>query len=227
MTVYLDYSVAGVAEQSQPEREWDLKNANWHRTYVGGGKPEHWQLMGEVQLELLKSHGLQPRHNVLDIGCGSMRFGRLAVDYLDAGNYTGIDISERAVRAGLGQEMLPGWEYKLPKFVITDSFVMPPEKFSFITCHSVITHLGWEDVRACFRQALSVLRKHGKFFFTFNKVEEDHEVVSEVSYPEMTSYTWDMLETEIYAFGGKPNYIGEWGIPQNQRGHQMLAEVWR
>ena len=30
---------------------------------------------------------------MLEIGCGNLRAGRLFIDYLDAGNYYGIDIS--------------------------------------------------------------------------------------------------------------------------------------
>src|SRR3989344_2962205 len=63
---------------------------------VGG----RWELGSAGQIALLKRYGIEPRHTVLDIGCGSLRGGLNIIRYLDTGNYTGIDISEEILEAG-------------------------------------------------------------------------------------------------------------------------------
>src|SRR3979409_2149502 len=60
-----------------------------HRAAVGG----RWEEIGELQFQFLRTHGLEPQHRLLDIGCGSLRGGVRFVSYLDPGNYFGIDIS--------------------------------------------------------------------------------------------------------------------------------------
>ena len=62
-------------------------DAGRHRQVVGG----LWDEMGALQLNFLKDQGMAPRDVLLDIGCGTLRLGRLAIDYLDPGNYWGAD----------------------------------------------------------------------------------------------------------------------------------------
>jgi len=67
-----------------------------HRAWVGG----MWDELGQLQLDFMMQNGLQPSHNLLDVGCGSMRGGVRFVEYLDVGNYCGIDINESLISAG-------------------------------------------------------------------------------------------------------------------------------
>ena len=53
-----------------------------HRELIGG----MWEEMGPHQLAFLKGQGLQPHHRLMDIGCGALRLGTLAVDYLERGD---------------------------------------------------------------------------------------------------------------------------------------------
>lgn len=59
-----------------------------HRAVVGGA----WEQIGQLQLEILKAVGMKPSHRLLDIGCGSLRLGVRAVDYLDPEHYWGTDL---------------------------------------------------------------------------------------------------------------------------------------
>jgi hypothetical protein len=58
----------------------------WHRRRVGG----MWEEIGRLQFDFLLSKGLQSRHFLLDIGCGSLRGGIHFIGFLDAGRYDGI-----------------------------------------------------------------------------------------------------------------------------------------
>lgn len=56
-----------------------------------------WQQMGQLQFDFLVRQGLKPEHRLLDIGCGTLRGGRHFIRYLNPGNYTGMDISPKAL----------------------------------------------------------------------------------------------------------------------------------
>ena len=59
-----------------------------HREYVG--KPEAFDLLGGRHFVLLYLLGLREHHCVLDVGCGSLRSGRLLIQYLAPGRYYGL-----------------------------------------------------------------------------------------------------------------------------------------
>ncbi|MFS2295205.1 MAG: class I SAM-dependent methyltransferase, partial [Actinomadura sp.] len=60
---------------------------------VGSRSHERWLKLGQMQFDYLLEHGLKPGDRMLEIGCGNLRAGWRFIDYLDAGNYYGIDIS--------------------------------------------------------------------------------------------------------------------------------------
>jgi len=45
-------------------------------------------------LEAFKRAGCQPHHVVADYGCGSLWIGEAFMDYLDPGNYVGLDVAD-------------------------------------------------------------------------------------------------------------------------------------
>src|SRR4029450_11413927 len=81
-----------------------LKPGDAHyRAYVG--PPEDYDLIAAMTFNLLSTLGLRQYHAVLDIGCGSLRIGRLLIPYLNAGNYTGIEPNKWLIQAGIRQEV--------------------------------------------------------------------------------------------------------------------------
>ena len=48
---------------------------------------------------------MRQHHRLLDIGCGSLRLGRLLIPYLNAGNYTGLEPNEWLGKDGLRYEL--------------------------------------------------------------------------------------------------------------------------
>ena len=66
----------------------DLNAGDEHyRAYVG--PPADYDLVSAMVFNLLTSMGLRQHHRVLDIGCGSLRVGRLLIPYLNPKNYFG------------------------------------------------------------------------------------------------------------------------------------------
>lgn len=45
-------------------------------------------------LEAFKNAGCQPHHVVVDYGCGSLWIGEAFMDYLEPGNYVGLDVAD-------------------------------------------------------------------------------------------------------------------------------------
>jgi hypothetical protein len=60
----------------------------------------HWD-RGFEPFQFLLGLGLQPAHRCVDYGCGSLRIGMHLLDYLDAGNYWGVDVTDRFYKDGL------------------------------------------------------------------------------------------------------------------------------
>ncbi len=55
--------------------------------------------------EYLLRKGLKPHHVCIDYGCGSLRIGQHLIDYLETGNYYGLDVTEHFFN--IGRKLLP------------------------------------------------------------------------------------------------------------------------
>ena len=83
---------------------------------TGGG---NWDNSATMQLERLKKYGMRPDHTLFEIGCGQLRGGRYAINYLKKDNYFGNDISPEilnASKAVIKQEQL---QDKNPQLYLT------------------------------------------------------------------------------------------------------------
>ncbi|MEL6386944.1 MAG: class I SAM-dependent methyltransferase [Pseudomonadota bacterium] len=186
-----------------------------HRKYVGG----LWEEMGQHQLDFLISRGMEPQHRLLDVACGSLRLGVVAIPYLNAGHYLGIEKEEMLIEAGLKEELPKGLaDEKSPKFVISSEFEF--SKFGvqadYGIAQSLFSHLTPEVIDLCFERLLPAMAPGGKFYGTYfrsdgtfknPRVSHDHGIFK---------YT----EDEMIGFGTRAGfettYIGDWGHPRNQ-----------
>src|SRR3972149_10720697 len=99
--------------------------ARHYRAYVG--PPKDYDLVAAMTFNLLTTLGVRQHHTVLDIGCGSLRIGRLLVPYLNVGNYVGIEPNKWLVDDGIqreiGQDQI---RIKQPQFYFSDSAIDLP-----------------------------------------------------------------------------------------------------
>ena len=117
-----------------------------YKRYVGG----KWEESSKAQLELMIKNGLKKEHKLLDIGCGAFRGGKLFIDYLDKGNYYGIDKHKWLVDAGINNEIY-NYEEKQPNIIVNDCFDFSQfnTKFDFAIATSVFTHLKKDKIKQC------------------------------------------------------------------------------
>src|ERR1700682_3624674 len=77
--------------------------ARHYRAYVG--LPERYDELAALQFRVFSELGLREHHKVLEVGCGSPRFGRLLLPYLLPDHYVGVDPEEWLVQEGIRHEL--------------------------------------------------------------------------------------------------------------------------
>jgi hypothetical protein len=96
---------AGIAREKKTEQEVGEGPDGFppHRAYVGA--PEEWDLVAARQVTLLLAAGLRDTHRLVDIGCGSLRAGRMLIPYLRPGHYFGVEPNRWLVEKGIEHEL--------------------------------------------------------------------------------------------------------------------------
>jgi SAM-dependent methyltransferase len=138
-----------------------------------GGK---WEEVGRLQFDFLVGKGLQPQHTLLDIGCGTLRGGRHFIRFLDAGHYTGTELSPRAIAHARELVEREGIAEKRPNLLVSESGALtfrefPDQRFDFMLAQSVFTHLGPEHIEECFAHVGRVMHESSVFYFTYQRGE--------------------------------------------------------
>ncbi|MBW2107273.1 MAG: class I SAM-dependent methyltransferase [Deltaproteobacteria bacterium] len=157
--------------QGMPYREFfremmKLRTAKDPRKAIGG----MWEKIGALQFEFLVKQGLRPEHELLDLGCGSLRGGLHFIKYLDRGNYWGIDISEDILKAGRKTLDAEGLDWKRPILRVTDNLAFKEicgKRFDYLMAHSVFTHMPCRDVSEILSNAPRVMRDNAVFYATY------------------------------------------------------------
>src|SRR5699024_2954285 len=139
-----------------------------HRTYVGG----RWEEAATHQHDFLTEQGLKPDHKFLDVACGSFRAGRRLIDYLDPGNYFGVDINHDLLSIGYDSELTDEQRSRLPveNLRVTDRFDCDfGVEFDMAIAQSLFTHVSLNHIRLCMYRVAKVMKPGGKFYATFNE----------------------------------------------------------
>lgn len=200
----------------------DRLERGMHRTFVGG----LWEEMGQKQLDFLVEQGLTPDQRLLDVGCGSFRAGRLLVDYLDPGNYYGIDINHSLIERGYLNELTEEQRDRLPttNLRVTDRFDADfGEPFDMAIAQSVFTHMSLNNCRLALHRIGKSMKPGSKFFVTFFE-GAGHQPIDAVlqhgtRFTERNSY-WYYRQDLRWITRRTPwsfRYIGDWGHPRGQR----------
>jgi SAM-dependent methyltransferase len=157
-----------------------LKPGDRHyRAFVG--PPGEYDLIAAMTFNLLTTIGLRQHHRLLDVGCGSLRIGRLLIPYLNAGNYSGIEPHEWLVREGIRRETGDDLvRIKKSRFFFADHAGVLPAgtTFDFAVAQSVFSHCTLESIGRWLSGLFPHLGPSGALLATFKEAASDffHEL---------------------------------------------------
>jgi len=173
-----------------------LKPGDSHyRAYVG--PPEDYDLIAAMTFNLLTTLGLRQHHSLLDVGCGSLRIGRLLIPYLNQAKYFGVEPNEWLVEEGIKRELGEALvQIKRPTFFFSDSpevVVQAKVSFDFALAQSIFSHCGLDLIEAWLSAVSRSLAQDAALVATFLPAEEDSLRAGWV-YPECVNYRPATLE---------------------------------
>ena len=194
-----------------------------HRNFVGG----LWEEIGILQLNFLKDQGLQPHHQLMDVGCGALRGGVHFIRYLDPEHYYGIDINASLIEAGkreLGEAKL---EHKMPHLLVNDKFELGRfgTMFDYAVAVSVFTHLPMNHIVRCLVEARKALRPNARLFASYFEAPTQayldplqHVPGDIVTNCDADPYHYAFEEVQWMAGAArmKVERVGVWGHPRGQ-----------
>jgi cyclopropane fatty-acyl-phospholipid synthase-like methyltransferase len=166
-----------------------------YRAYVG--PPENYDLIAAMTFNLLTTLGLRQHHSLLDIGCGSLRIGRLLIPYLNRGKYFAIEPNEWLVDEGIRRELGESLvQIKRPTFFFSDSpdtIAQAKIAFDFAVAQSIFSHCGLDLIKGWLSAISRSLAQNGALVATFLIGEEDSAQTGWI-YPDCVNYRPAKLE---------------------------------
>ncbi len=172
-----------------------------YRAYVG--PPDDYDLLSSIQAGLLFASGLRETHRLVDVGCGSLRAGRLLIPYLRPGHYFGIEPNRWLVEEGIKRELGDGiTRVKRPTFRFVEDFSLDAfgVAFDFAVAQSVFSHTYPDLTLTGLQQIARALAPEGMLFATFM------EGVPKVKgsgwfYPGIIPYSWEKIQSLVEESG--------------------------
>jgi len=132
-----------------------------------------------LQFSILFNYGLRAHHKFLDFGCGSLRLGRLMIQYLNEHNYYGIELREDLINEGIKanylQELIA---HKRPDLRISGDCNMAAFNitFDYILAYSIFTHMSIAQIRDSLKSAYLAMDANTIFLATYFEGKIDNEL---------------------------------------------------
>jgi len=172
------------------------------------GRPEAYEFKRQFQMSFLQSQDVQPRHALVDYGCGVLRGGIPLIKYLDAGNYVGLDVGADAMRAARKVVRRERLTNKRPTLVLVKDIdaLDLGRRVDYVWAFSVLFHLTDNHVDACLRFVSRHLAPGGTFFA--NVALGDHPPGAWRHFPVLWR-TLDNYRARAHAAGLSVSALGE------------------
>jgi len=131
---------------------------------IGGG----FELIGPIEVALLRHYGLPQDGYLVDVGCGSGRLAKPLSAWLQ-GRYLGIDLVPALVAHARKIAARPDW-----RFQVIDHIGIPEAdgRADMVCFFSVLTHLTHEQSYWYLEEARRVLKPGGRVVFSFLEFRE-------------------------------------------------------
>lgn len=164
-----------------------------YRAYVG--PPENYDLIAAMQFNLLTSLGLRQDHYLLDIGCGSLRAGRLLIPYLLPKHYYGIEPAQWLIEEGIKNEIgADQIRIKQPTFSNVSNFNLGGfnQRFDYLVAQSIFSHASIPQIEHCLQEAAKTMSPEAIFVATIVEGESNYSGEDWV-YPGCVHYTLEFF----------------------------------
>lgn len=176
---------------------------------VGNSQRPQWLKNGQKQFDYLRKHGLEPHHRVLEIGCGNLRAGWHLIDFMDAGNYYGVDISTEVLFAAWDTVVRQNLAGKLPVLTLVKDMrfaFLPDDHFDIVHAHSVFSHSPLPIIEECLANVGRIMKPAGFFDFTFNRTHgQEYDRLREDFY-----YRSESLIAAAERHGLQARFMDDW-----------------
>jgi hypothetical protein len=187
-------TVNAIAVEPPDAGEGVAPGARHYRAFVGA--TETYDIFCHMQFSLMTLLGLRQEHRLLDIGCGSLRGGKLFLMYLLPDRYFGIEperwLVEEGIEREIGRELI---ERKRPRFLFESDFPCSAfgVAFDFIIAQSIFSHASLPQIRQCLAQARAAMKETSIFAASFVEGDNDFEGCGWV-YPDTVRYRAATIE---------------------------------
>ncbi|MDB5677399.1 class I SAM-dependent methyltransferase [Sphingomonas bacterium] len=217
-----------MADSYDPNAVTGAVKRGQHRKIIGG----LWDELGQLQLDFLKSQGLSPSHDLLDVGCGSLRGGIKFIPYLDPGRYWGIDKDPTLLQVGWDIELAKcGLAARQPRaqLVCLDDFQFSSlgAQFDYAIAQSVFTHMPLNRIRRCLARLAPAMGEGGRFYATYFEIDDSqdreaeqvHVIGGMTSHSDRAFYHYSRRDMDFVVedLPWTIDYIGDWGHPRDQK----------
>jgi len=165
-----------------------------YRAYLGAS--DKYDVSSANQFVLLVQQGLREYHKLLDIGCGSLRPGRLFIPYLLPKNYYGMEPNQWLIDEGIKKNLgLSIIDIKKPHFSNSSEFLLDEfnTTFDYILANSIFTHASQNQIRKCLMMANKVMNEKSIFVATFFMSDKNADSDS-WTYPDVVYYTLELMK---------------------------------
>jgi len=165
-----------------------------YRAFIGD--TQTYDIFAHMQFSLMTLLGLRQEHTLLDIGCGSLRAGKLFLIYLLPDRYFGIEpeqwLVEEGIERELGSQLV---DRKRPRFLFDRDFSCASfgVLFDFLVAQSIFSHASLPQIRRCLAQARASMKDASLFAASFVEGEDDYAGEAWV-YPDTVRYRAATIE---------------------------------
>ena len=173
-----------------------------YRAYVG--PPDRYDLMSAITFNLLTGFlGLREHHRLLDIGCGSLRVGRLLIPYLAPTHYVGLEPERWLVADGISHECGQNQiDVKKPTFIHASDWSVASlgVRFDHILAQSIFSHASKEQIRTCLNNCSACMHDQTIMAATFMLGNVAYDGAGWV-YPRVVGYRAQTIEALLGSAG--------------------------
>lgn len=195
--------------------------------HVGPGKL--WKSKREFQIRFLRGVGLEPRHTLLDLGCGTLRGGIPLIEYLETGHYGGFEVRPDVLEEGRKELRESGLEGKNPTLSSAPSLKAAGFncEFDFVWAFSVLIHMEDRILTDTLAAVRGLLKEDGGFYGNVNL--GDRADGQWAGFP-VVFRSWSFYEDACFANGLKVTDLGslaEFGHehPGKSEAHQAAQRM--